>query len=75
MSIAKCYDCGKDVDTDHAEFACFLDKYYVCGKCLDKDEIYEIMDTMQVNIDRLKSKVAVRDMAIQDLRESKKTSF
>ena len=51
MSVMKCYDCKRDVDTDFHEMYVFIDKYCICGKCLDKDELYEIMDEMQTALD------------------------
>ena len=53
MSIVKCKNCFKDVDTDYDEVMCFLDKYYYCQNCCDKDEIFELLDEMQTALDKV----------------------
>ena len=56
MSVIKCKNCFKDVDTDYDEVMVFLDKYYYCQNCCDKDEIFELLDEMQTKIDGLTRK-------------------
>ena len=54
MSEMKCKYCFQNEDTDYREGLWVLDKYYICEGCLNADEIFEVMDEMQVEIDRLK---------------------
>ena len=53
MSIISCNSCLKQVDTDYTDPLCVLDKYWYCESCMDKSEIYEVLDEMQVEIDRI----------------------
>ena len=52
MSIMKCKNCCKDVDTDRTEMVVFLGKYHYCENCTDRDEIFEILDEMQTALDK-----------------------
>ena len=52
MSIMKCKNCCKDIDTDRTEMVVFLGKYHYCENCCDRDEIFEILDEMQTALDK-----------------------
>jgi len=54
MSIMTCHRCNKFEDTDFFMGLFVLGKYYFCERCVQKDDLFEIVDKMQEEIDRLK---------------------
>ena len=52
MSVMTCHRCNKFEDTDFFMGLFVLDKYYFCEKCVQKDDLFEIVDKMQEEIDR-----------------------
>ena len=66
MSIVKCKNCFKDVDTDYDEVMVFLGKYYYCQNCCDGDGIYELLDEMQTEIDQRAEQIKSYQKVIQD---------
>ena len=54
MSVIKCNGCHKDIDTDIKDTVCFNNKYYFCDNCLDNDELFEILDELQAELDKIR---------------------
>ena len=52
MSVMTCHRCNKFEDTDFFMGLFVLDKYYFCEKCVQKDDLFEIVDKMQEEIDK-----------------------
>ena len=70
MSIMTCNRCGKYEDTDFFEGVFVMDKYYFCERCVQKDDLFEIVDEMQTEIDRKHVLIQrAADCAVDYIRE------
>ena len=52
MSVMTCHRCNKFEDTDFFMGLFVLDRYYFCEKCVQTDDLFEIVDKMQEEIDK-----------------------
>ena len=69
MSMVKCENCCRDIDTDITDMVVYLDKYHYCESCVDRDEIFEKLDEMQEEIDSQKKRYRVCNRSWQMMHE------
>lgn len=66
MSIMKCTECSRDIDTDYIDGTCLMDKYFICVNCWGSQKgLYQVWDI----VEDMQARIEAKDTDLRYLKE------